>query len=209
MPADKPVIRDLSAGSARQVEHLIGPHDEGSKVVLECETQGGYPEPMLSWWRNGRLVDDTYEIVSALDGSLISEHRGVHQLSGSPVPGAHLLDGGGGGPTASSTGDTGGSGQPPFGGEEQSEGAISEEESFSAPAKASGSPPESVANKEAKQEAGGTGGKLVGQNRLIRNRLEVSAITRADLLANYSCQAWNTKLSEPPTSFVMIDVNRK
>ena len=82
MPAERPVIRDLVGQRRRQDEagaNLVGPHDEGARLVLECETSGGWPEPALSWWRDGRLVDDSYELVSALDGQLLERRRSSGQ----------------------------------------------------------------------------------------------------------------------------------
>lgn len=168
VPADKPLIRDVSAlevGVAPKVpaNNLVGPHNEGAKVVLLCETQGGYPEPSLTWWRDGRLVDDSYESVSLLDGLVV----GQHSSSGADSPEGELGD------------------APP-----------SPEESGSRSGSAD-SNQDQEPNKESMQ------------NRLIRNRLELGALTRADLLANYSCQASNTKLSEAPSNFVMIDMNRE
>lgn len=131
----------------------VGPHNEGSRLVLECETSGGYPEPTLTWWRDGQLVDDTYEIISQPDGLVVDQLRAEQPQE--PVE------------------------RDQAGGEEPSE-----EE------------PEGL-------------GKPLGRTRLIRNRLEVSQLTRNDLLANYSCRAWNSRLGEPPSSSVVIDMNRK
>lgn len=174
VPADTPSIRDLSAAVPPTGRHggelvrarVIGPHNEGSRIVLECETQGGYPDPSLSWWRNGRLVDDSYEIVSAQDGLVISQVR--------PSDGGEL--------ELAATG------------EEQS--PSSEMDDTQATPKASTSSSSSPSSSSAP--------------RLFRNRLELGPLTRNDLLANYSCEAPNSKLqTEPPSSFVMIDMNRK
>lgn len=170
MPAEKPIIRDLTrAGTLMPPtrSNLVGPHNEGARLVLECETSGGYPEPSLSWWRDGRLVDDTYELVSASDG-LVLERRG------------------GGGSDAIRE-------SPP----QVSTGDSSESTS-------------SDVTGESMSTSSSTTNSHTTATRLIRNRLELAGpLTRDDLLANYSCQAWNSKLGEPPTSYAMIDMNRK
>lgn len=167
MPAERPTIRDLTPPADPEArarpppadphQLVVGPHNEGARVVLECETSGGYPEPTLTWWRDGRLVDDAYEIVSGADGALLERRVGA------AGPGAGEEQAlGGGGPAP----------QPePAGAAPLQPGAV--------------------------------------QNRLIRNRLELASLSRADLLANYSCKAWNSRLGEPPSGSVMIDMNRK
>lgn len=165
---------------------MVGPHAEGATLVLMCETQGGYPEPRLSWWRDGRLVDDSYEIVSSLDGSIIERHSGSIQR---------------GSENGNALGDN----------EDNNEPSDSEEDGLARSGGETESPPEEPTGASALLPAttDSPGRQQASQNRLIRNRLELPGLSRADLLANYSCQAWNTKLSEPPTSSVMIDMNRK
>lgn len=198
MPPDKPTIRDLtragpSSAAAGQHGHwaapslnsqvdLIGPHNEGARLVLECQSQGGYPEPVLSWWRDGRLVDDSYEILSGPEGLVIAKHSAGARLQVGARQGE--LD------------------------NEETDG--SDLPSTTIPDQAYDNSPASATTEDGTVvEPNKPIDKQVTQNRLIRNRLELSGLTRADLLANYSCQAWNTKLSEPPTSSVMIDMNRK
>lgn len=175
VPAEKPTIRDLSASPsgnshtqrpASQLAAMVGPHNEGARLVLECETNGGWPEPTLTWWRDGQLVDDTYEIISQPDGLVIDRVRAsaTSWPTDEPADRVPSID-------------------------QQDEAGPSDDQGAS--------------NGElvAKQAA--------GQARLIRNRLEIAQLTRNDLLANYSCRAWNTRLAEPPSSSVMIDMNRK
>lgn len=204
MPADKPTIKDLTTIEQAEPPRLasnqapiVGPHNENSKLVLSCETQGGYPEPQLTWWRNGQLVDDSYEVVSALDNLVLARHPGSFGSAPDKL-------------SADSTNDDslivrGGDNNGPNGNE------------LARAEPASGSPdPEGP--DEPDREAAGQRQQVVtqsqnlnnnNQNRLIRNKLELGGLTRADLMANYSCQAWNTKLSEAPTTSVMIDMNRK
>lgn len=176
MPAERPSIRDLSAlssGDTQQPErakwqtaNLVGPHNEGARLVLECETSGGWPEPALTWWRDGQLVDDTYEIISQPDGLVIERLRGAGPSADQLVEPSQDID------------------EPDRG------------ESWDEPSTPTGE----LSTRQASAPA---------QARLIRNRLEIAQLTRNDLLANYSCRAWNTKLAEPPSSSIMIDMNRK
>lgn len=170
MPAERPLIRDLTPGApAKPAEgaRLVGPHSEGARVLLECETSGGYPAPSLSWWRDGKLIDDSYELVSVPDGLVLERRAG--------------WDG------AQRAGPDSGPAQP-----DQEEAERAE-------------PPEPAGYEEAPPGPS----PAAAVNRLIRNRLELAAVTRDDLLANYSCAAWNSRLGAPPTSYVMIDMNRK
>lgn len=152
---------------------MIGPHNEGARLVLECETQGGYPEPSLSWWRDGRLVDDSYEIVSAQDGLVISQvaaRRNGEQATGS-------------------------------------DGLQTDAE---AGAELEDSAPSSPQAADAQVDNAKTAASSSSSSRLVRNRLELGPLTRNDLMANYSCRAPNSRLqAEPPSNFVMIDMNRK
>lgn len=233
MPPDKPIIRDLTHSArtylpsdgfslrsgqlshAQQVSNaaadtqannnnniqIAGPHNENSRIVLECETQGGYPEPVLSWWRDGRLIDDSYEIISSLDGLVIAKH------SASDKDGLVKL------PHLSSSGEEDSNEatldqQPSI----ESSGSGSNNNNNNSPSSPSNNEQANInetSNDNTNDETKAAVNKQATQNRLIRNRLEISGLTRADLLANYSCQAWNTKLSEPPTSSIMIDMNRK
>lgn len=252
VPADKPTIRDLTANTASRHQqslsanhahlHLIGRHDEGSRVVLECETQGGWPEPQLSWWRDGRLVDDSYEILEltggagsggsgvdgpddhlASDGSgrrvierragapdvqlgdSLEEFRARARLVGGAVrgrsedddPNLHLAleadaasdeDG-----TASSPGTSG----------------FDDTDHQLTSRLATGGEHLAAPHQSDNAMGATTTPVPIGQNRLIKNRLELPSLSRADLLANYSCLAWNSRLGEPPSSYVMIDMNRK
>lgn len=44
---------------------LIGPFNEGERLVLACEVDGGKPRPTLTWWRESVLLDDSYEITGS------------------------------------------------------------------------------------------------------------------------------------------------
>ncbi|KAI1287422.1 Neural cell adhesion molecule 2 [Halotydeus destructor] len=60
-PPEKPVIKDASD---EVLSTLIGPFNEGERLVLGCEVQGGKPRPSVTWWRESVLLDDTYEVTA-------------------------------------------------------------------------------------------------------------------------------------------------
>lgn len=144
--------------------------------MLECQTQGGYPEPSVSWWRNGQLVDDSYEIVSAQDGLVINQVR----------------------PSVSATNPDGEEQQRPAEREQSSDTDNDTEQE------------QQLRPVNSDTQAKPSPSAAAATATLIRNRLELGPLTRNDLLANYSCRAPNSRLqTEPPTSFVMIDMNRE
>ena len=60
---------------ARQVIHggKSGPYEEDGEVQLTCRAEGGRPPPALNWFRDGRLIDDTYTVLS--EGVAQGHHR--------------------------------------------------------------------------------------------------------------------------------------
>ncbi|XP_053204377.1 protein turtle homolog B-like isoform X2 [Panonychus citri] len=69
VPPDKPIITD--GKSVEPLTSLIGPFNEGEKLSLQCEVNGGKPRPTLTWWRESVLLDDSYEIISTSGSGLI------------------------------------------------------------------------------------------------------------------------------------------
>lgn len=63
MPPDKPIIKDAKSGE--RLTSLIGPYNEGEKLVLICEVSGGKPQPTLTWWRESVLLDDSFEVLNS------------------------------------------------------------------------------------------------------------------------------------------------
>ncbi|CAG2107347.1 unnamed protein product [Medioppia subpectinata] len=60
VPPEKPVIMD---GNGEPQPALIGPYNEGDRLVLVCVVEGGKPTPSLTWWRESVLLDDSYEMI--------------------------------------------------------------------------------------------------------------------------------------------------
>ena len=199
MPAERPIIRDLTGGQ-RQLGRpgVVGPHNEGARVVLECETSGGFPEPSLSWWRDGQLVDDSYEIVSAVDGQLLEQRRAaVDFREGELDEEENRMRPPGEGPDGQPTESQ----QEPHlkGPHTRTQARTQSQTQTQTQTLTLSRPPD----QEGKPK------QASGSSRLIRNRLELISLSRADLLANYSCRAANSRLGEPPSSSIMIDMNRK
>ncbi|XP_042912994.1 protein turtle homolog B isoform X2 [Parasteatoda tepidariorum] len=61
VPVREVIIMDEHGQRLRDV---IGPYDEGSYVSLICEAEGGIPHPIVTWWRESVLVDDSYSQTS-------------------------------------------------------------------------------------------------------------------------------------------------
>ncbi|XP_064471421.1 neural cell adhesion molecule 2-like [Ornithodoros turicata] len=61
VPPKQTIIMD-EAG--KPLQDLIGPYDEGAPLKLICEADGGYPLPVVTWWRETTLIDDTYHNTS-------------------------------------------------------------------------------------------------------------------------------------------------
>lgn len=57
VPPQAVVIMD---DRGQKLKRLAGPYDEGAYLSLLCEAEGGNPAPIVSWWRSGSLLDDSY-----------------------------------------------------------------------------------------------------------------------------------------------------
>ncbi|XP_022237181.1 nephrin-like isoform X2 [Limulus polyphemus] len=56
-PPTRIVITDQNS---QRLRNVIGPYNEGSRVVLRCIAEGGKPPPAVTWWRNSMLIDNRY-----------------------------------------------------------------------------------------------------------------------------------------------------
>ncbi|XP_045127672.1 synaptogenesis protein syg-2-like isoform X2 [Portunus trituberculatus] len=59
VPPHTPAI--LSTDTGQPVWTTVGPYNEGESMSLICEVNGGKPTPQVTWWMNGRLLDDVSE----------------------------------------------------------------------------------------------------------------------------------------------------
>ncbi|XP_054711449.1 nephrin-like [Uloborus diversus] len=57
VPPQAVVIMD---DRGQRLKRLAGPYDEGAYLSLLCEAEGGNPSPIVTWSKEGALVDDTY-----------------------------------------------------------------------------------------------------------------------------------------------------
>lgn len=57
VPPGETIIKDEHG---QRLQDVIGPFDEGTHLTLVCEVEGGRPLPLLTWWRESTLMDDTY-----------------------------------------------------------------------------------------------------------------------------------------------------
>ncbi|XP_022687002.1 hemicentin-1-like [Varroa jacobsoni] len=58
IPSGEPVIFD-EEGTTR-LRGLVGPFNEGDPLVLVCQSEQGKPRPSVTWWKDYRLLDDSY-----------------------------------------------------------------------------------------------------------------------------------------------------
>ncbi|XP_057651793.1 nephrin-like isoform X2 [Diorhabda carinulata] len=56
VPPQKPSIIDEKG---KEVPSHAGPYEEGGDVKLTCIVSGGKPEPIIKWWREGKLIEST------------------------------------------------------------------------------------------------------------------------------------------------------
>ncbi|XP_022240215.1 nephrin-like isoform X1 [Limulus polyphemus] len=47
-----------------RIQGSIGPFQEGDSLTLVCVAQGGKPRPVVTWWNDTNLVDDTFTIAN-------------------------------------------------------------------------------------------------------------------------------------------------
>lgn len=43
---------------------LIGPFNEGERLLVVCEVEGGKPRPSVTWWRESVQLDNSYEVTA-------------------------------------------------------------------------------------------------------------------------------------------------
>ncbi|XP_063866990.1 hemicentin-1-like [Scylla paramamosain] len=55
-------VEVLDSQMGRAEDGIVGPYHEGQKVVLTCISWRGTPLPNVTWWREERLLDETWEV---------------------------------------------------------------------------------------------------------------------------------------------------
>ncbi|XP_065284860.1 neural cell adhesion molecule 2-like [Dermacentor albipictus] len=75
VPPGDPVVMDEDG---RKLEGLVGRFSEGQNLRLLCEVEGGKPRPVVTWWRDKRLVDSNFSFVG--DGSVARNWLEVGEL---------------------------------------------------------------------------------------------------------------------------------
>ncbi|KAF7489928.1 Nephrin [Sarcoptes scabiei] len=60
VPPKTITIRDQNGDFVQN--STIGPYDQNSSVVLNCESNGGVPPPTLQWYKNGIMIDGSYVV---------------------------------------------------------------------------------------------------------------------------------------------------
>ncbi|KAL3200422.1 hypothetical protein MRX96_043433, partial [Rhipicephalus microplus] len=74
-PPGDPVIMDEDG---RKLEGLVGRFSEGRNLRLLCEVEGGKPRPVVTWWRDKRLVDSNFSFVG--DGTVARNWLEIGEL---------------------------------------------------------------------------------------------------------------------------------
>lgn len=78
-----PTISVLLDEKGTEVADVVGPYNVGSTLVLTCDIIGGWPSSEVSWWRDGAVIDDTWEEISPgkSRNTMKLEHLSRHELN--------------------------------------------------------------------------------------------------------------------------------
>lgn len=80
MPPQTPKIH---TDRGEQVHSRVGPHEEGTDLILVCVVNGGSPSPQVTWTTGGKLLSGTmldYAFPSALNNKLVIKNLSrIHQ----------------------------------------------------------------------------------------------------------------------------------
>ncbi|OQR75156.1 titin-like [Tropilaelaps mercedesae] len=60
VPPGEPVILD---GTGKRLQGPIGPFNEGDSLKLTCQAEHGKPRPAVTWWKDFRMIDDSYTFI--------------------------------------------------------------------------------------------------------------------------------------------------
>ncbi|OQR77240.1 protein turtleB-like [Tropilaelaps mercedesae] len=70
LPPNEPIITDQN-GEILPTKSVIGPYNEGDKLVLICQVDGGNPPPMVTWWRESFLLDNNFNISNGISKNVL------------------------------------------------------------------------------------------------------------------------------------------
>lgn len=75
VPPNRPVIKNINNVPLSGNE--VGPLEVGAGLTVICEVTGGSPLPAVTWWREGRIYDSSYELTGY--GSVVNTmtYRGL------------------------------------------------------------------------------------------------------------------------------------
>ncbi|XP_075678112.1 uncharacterized protein LOC113797669 isoform X2 [Dermatophagoides pteronyssinus] len=83
VPPEEPIISyKYSQSISHPLKGLIGPFNEGDRLILVCTSFGGKPRPTLTWWKDYSIIDDSFEYKSkdVTINELIIESLARHHL---------------------------------------------------------------------------------------------------------------------------------
>ncbi|KAH7638534.1 hemicentin-2-like isoform x1 [Dermatophagoides farinae] len=83
VPPEEPIISyKYSQSTSHPLKGLIGPFNEGDRLVLVCTSFGGKPRPTLTWWKDYSIIDDSFEYKSkdVTTNELVIESLARHHL---------------------------------------------------------------------------------------------------------------------------------
>jgi len=80
VPSEKPRI--FTVDDNREVRLKLGPYRMGDTVRLRCDALGGRPQPVVTWWRDHALMDDTFR---TLGGYKVENELVIENLKRSDV----------------------------------------------------------------------------------------------------------------------------
>ncbi|XP_022698048.1 nephrin-like isoform X2 [Varroa jacobsoni] len=70
LPPSEPIITDQN-GEILPTKSVIGPYNEGDKLILVCQVEGGNPPPMVTWWRESYLLDDNHNVSNGISKNVL------------------------------------------------------------------------------------------------------------------------------------------
>ncbi|XP_022644624.1 uncharacterized protein LOC111243395 isoform X3 [Varroa destructor] len=76
VPPGEPIIVD---GDSKRLRGLVGPYNEGEPLKLTCQAEHGKPRPAVTWWKDYRLLDDSY--VFDQDGAVVKNDLEIKALT--------------------------------------------------------------------------------------------------------------------------------